>query len=110
MSTETKTLGAMAAVLCLITIVASIDMALGNPTAINGVVAFGAVGLLTAIGAWGLRRQDKELAAGDRRPRPDYALIARLERELGLVEAPKPGVLRVIEADGETIEIRSWGA
>ncbi|MEH0417823.1 hypothetical protein [Streptomyces sp. B21-083] len=45
-------------------------------------------------------------------PRPDYAKIERLERELGLVEPiMPPPVLRTVEQDGgEVIEIRSWGS
>ncbi|WP_369214690.1 hypothetical protein [Streptomyces flavofungini] len=47
--------------------------------------------------------------------RPDYAKIDRLERELGIIEQPKPPAIRrpavclVKDCGGETIELETWG-
>lgn len=40
--------------------------------------------------------------------RPDYARIAQLERELGMVPPPVPAVCAVKDCAGHT-EIRVWG-
>jgi hypothetical protein len=87
---------------------AFIDMLMGNPTAIEGVVSLGILGIPFTVGAVALHRLDKPSVAG---ARPDYQKIADLEHELGITQAPPPpGVLRRVERDGETTEFRSWGS
>ncbi|WP_309029333.1 hypothetical protein [Streptomyces alfalfae] len=47
--------------------------------------------------------------------RPDYALIDRLERELGIIEQPKlpalrrPTVCLLKDCAGDTMELETWG-
>ncbi|MGW2223799.1 hypothetical protein [Streptomyces formicae] len=48
-------------------------------------------------------------------PKPDYALIDRLERELGIGQVelerpvyPDPPVCLIKECDGDDYEIRNW--
>lgn len=51
-----------AGILWVIAAVASVDMALGNPTAINAVIGCSVPAAFISACAWGLYRQDRRLA------------------------------------------------
>lgn len=109
MSGEMRLFAYMAVPCWALWVWAFVDMLLGNPTAINGVIGIGLGASIISAAALALRRQDRPQHAVP--PKPDYAKIERLERELGLVESPKrTPIRRVIDHDGEGTEIRSWGS
>ncbi|MFD3999854.1 hypothetical protein [Streptomyces rubiginosohelvolus] len=105
MNPEVKIMATASASSFVIFVWACIDMMLGNPTAINGAIAFGvgfAICAACAVSLW----DDKPVPTAH--PKPDYDRIAALEVELGIVEAPPQRFLRRVERRGETVEYRTW--
>jgi hypothetical protein len=58
-TSETKTFTIIAVIGWFITAAATVDMALGNPTAINGVIGAGFGATVFTLTAWGMWRQDR---------------------------------------------------
>jgi hypothetical protein len=88
-SGETKTFGAVATLGWIITIVAAIDMTLGNSSAINGVLGAGVGAATFTWFTWMMHREDSADQAIPR-PRADPDRIAVLEHDLLGVQ-PEPG-------------------
>ncbi|MGW4834757.1 hypothetical protein [Streptomyces globisporus] len=109
MSDDAKFLVRASATLWALAGMAGLFSMLADPAAINAALGLGVGGTCSAIAAAVVHRWDRSETASVK-AKPDYRKIAALERELGLsVEQPR-GVLRRIERDGETIELRSWNA
>ncbi|AKZ60743.1 exported protein of unknown function (plasmid) [Streptomyces ambofaciens ATCC 23877] len=90
MSGETKTFGTVGVIAWLITAVAAVDMALGNPSAINGVIGAGVGAAAFTWMAWTMHREDELDRPQPVVPRVDLNRIAVLEHEL-LGITPEPG-------------------
>ncbi|MGW9245749.1 hypothetical protein [Streptomyces badius] len=109
MSGDVKFLLRAGATLWALAGMAGLVSMLADPAAINAALGLGVGGACSAIAAAVVHHWDKAEAVSVR-AKPDYRKIAALERELGLSVEQPHGLLRRIERDSETIELRSWSA
>lgn len=82
MTSETRLFAYMSVPCWALWLFAFIDMLLGNPTAINGVIGIGFAATLITAAALAFRHQDRPVRETE--SKPDYAKIVSLERELGI--------------------------